>query len=147
DVCGRASNPLRMSHQVPIIPDHWNGFGGGRDATWGNPAFADARTTNNAMHARKYVVADGRGGLRREDDYYYSGRKYPSEIERGEMDSEELTIQHDFEAPTGRDPWRCTINCGPHYRRSTRSDTVDGQVTLAEAEAILKEWGISRLNY
>jgi hypothetical protein len=145
---GHGYNEERRTRHIPIIPDGWNGRGGYREADWGNPDLADPKTTRNPMHARKEIFVDASRGLHREYDYYYSGKEYPSQYKRDSTDREELTIRYDFEAARmGQNPWRCEVNCGPHYRFPPRAGEVCGQVTFEEAEAILKDWGISRLNY
>lgn len=148
DVRGRISNNDRMLRSIPIIPDGWVGSNGVTNISWSNPAFADPTTAQRPMHARKYSYANRAGHLLRETDFYYSGKKYRSEFESDQTDWEELSISYNFEAAhAGKEPWRCVINCGPHYRRATNTSMVDGQVTLEEAEKILDQWGIRRLNY
>jgi hypothetical protein len=143
----RAYNDERRSRRIPIIPSHWTGHGIG-EGHWGNPAFSDPSTTSNPMHARKEVFFESVRNLHREFDYYYSGRKYPSKIKSGSLDWEELTICYDYVAAReGKNPWQCTVSCGPHFPEINRSGKMQGEVTLEEAEAILKEWRISRLNY
>ncbi len=145
-VCGPAANNQRRSHRLPVIPTNWIGSGTDDCANWTNPALADPKTEHLPMHASKYTVADKLGRLTQEFDYYYSGRQYPSLSEPNSMERERLTIEYDFEAErAGNNPWRCDVSCGPHYRSGSNMD--NGQVSLEEAEAILKEWGLSRLNY
>jgi len=145
-VCGPASNNQRQSHRLPVIPATWIESGTSDDANWTNPAFADTKTEYLPMHARKYSVANKQGQLKFEIDYYYSGRKYPSLSEPNSFERERVTIKYDFEAErAGKNPWRCDVSCGPHYQMGSSMD--NGQVSLEEADAILKEWGISRLNY
>ncbi len=145
---GREYNEERKARQVPIIPDDWNGRGGYLEADWANPAKANPKTTENPMHAMKYLSVDPRRNLHQEYDYYYSGKKFPSKSEPDSFVSECLTVRYDYNAArAGKNPWRCDVSCGPHYRDTFRADERSGEVTFEEAEAILKEWGISRLNY
>jgi hypothetical protein len=148
---GRSFNEARKTRKIPIIPEHWKEMGRVRDADWSDahwsdPTLASSEAPSNPMHASKYVVIDAHGNLLQECDCYWSGRKYPSGLEPNRSNPECLTIRYDFGAERmGKNPWRCEISCGPHYRDTPPQ--LAGQVTLDEAEAILKEWGLSRLNY
>jgi hypothetical protein len=95
------------------------------------------------MHSRKELFLDFKSGeLWREDDFYQSGKQcHLMGSDPGQLNPEELTITYNFkEARAGKAPWHCRVNGGSHYASSK-----DGEVTLEEAEAILKEWGLKRL--
>jgi hypothetical protein len=84
--------------------------------------------------------------LHQEYDHYYSGKKYSSKFEQNGLDWESLTIRYDYVAAgEGKNPWQCSISCGPHFPEISQSVKMLGEVTFEEAEAILKEWGIGRL--
>ncbi|MCL2645591.1 MAG: hypothetical protein FWD61_01135 [Phycisphaerales bacterium] len=147
-VYGRASNPDRKVRGLPVIPDTWVERGGGYQADWNNPAHADQRTTHDTMHTYKELLLDKTGNPRQESDYYQSGKQYHGRFNthKDEKSWEEISITYDFQAAKdGKNPWRCSICCGPHEKRP--DGRPDGELTLEEAEAILKEWGLTRLNY
>ena len=142
---GRASNPDRVTRKLPVIPPTWTERGtGGLQADWGNPELADPKTTSNRMHSHKELFIDKSGSPLRETDLYQSGKMYillrPDPDDPNTKEIEILTITYDFEAArAGKSPWYCRVNGGPNARMPL------GEVTLDEAEAMLKEWGVKRL--
>jgi hypothetical protein len=141
----RSFNDNRKLCRVPTIPDSWK-RSATRDGTWTNPAFAKPNMV--AIHASKFIAVDQQGQPFRESDYYYSGRQYQSQFDPSRLDWETITIRYDYRAAQKmRNPWYCTISCGPHFRSATSASVTDGELTLEEAETILKEWGLPRLNY
>lgn len=142
-VYGRAANPDRKARGIPVIPDAWIERRGGDQADWGNPAFADPVTTRNLMHTGKETFLDKSGNPEREYDNYQSGKQYTAiGGDPGELFPETLTINYDFKAAKeGKNPWRGYVNCGPLERVGSGPD-----LTLDQCEAILKEWGLKRLD-
>jgi hypothetical protein len=144
-VYGRASNPDRVKRGLPVIPITWIERGGGPQADWVNPACSNPATTHDPMHSHKDLFIDKSGNPLKETDYYQSGKWYPGLYhdpdDPNSKKLEELYITYDFEAArAGKNPWYCEVNGGPHARMPT------GEVTLDEAEAMLKEWGLKRLD-
>jgi hypothetical protein len=145
-VYGRGSNADRVKRGLPVIPASWIERGGGPQADWNNPDHADARTTNAPMHSYKDTFIDRTSGMPlKETDYYQSGKWYPGlwhdPDDPNDKKLEILSITYDFEAErSGKNPWHCEVNAGPHARMPS------GEVPLDEAEAMLKEWGLKRLD-
>lgn len=146
-VYGRASNPDRLARRLPAIPDRWSEDRQGAFCVWHNPAFSDPQTTNAPMHEHKELCVDRSGRPLEETDYYLSGKwsiplrcwRDPDDPQKKE--EERLIVRYDFEAArTGKDPWHCDVNAGPHAREQSL-----GVVSFQQAEEILKEWGVSRL--
>jgi len=100
-------------------PTHLDRRYGGLQADWGNPDFADARTTRNPMHTYKDVFIDKTGKPLRENDYYQSGKQYHVwGSDPGELDPETLTITYDLGAArAGENPWHCEVIVG-HTKRA-----------------------------
>jgi hypothetical protein len=95
------------------------------------------------MHRYKETSVDKKTGEPLEEtDWYRTGKKFQSRFdEPGVLADEELAITYDFTAArAGKKPWHAKITCGPH---ATEADNPD-KLTLAQAEAILKDWGIPR---
>jgi hypothetical protein len=133
---GREHNDKRKKRLIPIIPDDWHWFG--RLDTWESSQDI-AQTVPH--YASKYMTYDEQG-LHAESDCYYSGKTYPepdSDSGPGAKRRERLDITYDYDAEEeGRYPWTFHIDSGEHSKPPG---------TLEEAEALLKSWGIERLNY
>jgi hypothetical protein len=144
-VYGRASNADRKARGLPIIPPTWIERPCGDQADWNNPDHANVRTARNPMHTYKDLFLDEDGNPRCENDEYQSGKRYHQfATEPGDLSPETMTITYDFRAAReGKNPWSCQVNCGPHDTTPPSAPTL----TLEDAEAILKEWGLKRLNY
>ncbi len=132
---GREHNDERKRHLIPVIPDDWFE----QDDGWWKPSRDIAQTVPH--HCQKYITYDEQG-LHTENDTYYSGKTYPepdSDSGPGAKRRERLDITYDYDAKgEERYPWTFHIDSGERSKPPG---------TLEEAEAILKSWGIERLNY
>jgi hypothetical protein len=135
----REWNEERKSRKLPVIPAKWEFTWGGRTCgRWYNPLCKDPAKTNSRMYRSKGVSWSEKGEILKEVDIYQNDKFYESKSEPGSSYIEMLHITYDYKlAAEGENPWECQIFDGP--RR--------GMHSLEEAEKILKEWGLSRLNY
>jgi len=89
------------------------------------------------------VVFDDNSVHWHEVDRYATGRRFPvpnsGGVFEGNTAPEELVIIFDLDREKkGENPWYC------RWRKDTY---VDQELTLSEAEDLLKTWGVKRLNY
>ncbi|HTV49295.1 MAG TPA: hypothetical protein VMG59_12725 [Phycisphaerae bacterium] len=122
---GPAMNADRMARKLPIIPPGWK-FGRGQDYVyeWINPDYYH-HNMQQPMYFLKRVRVDELGNrISEEDDYIFKEG-------HGEID-----ISYDFQKAANRqNPWTCY------------SEDENKSIKLTEAEAILKKYGLKRLNY
>jgi hypothetical protein len=132
---GPQVNGARKAAGIPVIPPIWQVYADlGSQVDWVNPDFRSGKAEGKPVRAMKQIFSSA-GRVDREIDYYYSGRKYALPGLPEESDWERLQITFDFgRQKQGQIPWECDVSIGPDR----------GEHTLAEAEAILKKWGLSR---
>ena len=136
---GREANADRLARKIPVIPEDWAVTGQLKtQVDWVNPDSQDPRNANRPRHSGKTVFMDPDGTPASEWDYYDSGKEYPGCGSVPETPFyQRMTIVYRYDSSrAGKDPWECDVHCGPEK----------GKYTLAEAEAILREWGLQRID-
>jgi hypothetical protein len=125
------TNPMRIARKLPVIDKKWTSSVSGKDTfRWSSFTF----TGNVAMYAVKNVTYS-EGLPVKEQDTYYGPTKYQTVDANS---NEALYIYYDYKvADAGQNPWRCVLERG--------YETTD--LSLSDAEVLLKSWGLSRLNY
>jgi hypothetical protein len=87
------------------------------------------------LHTGKYVHHP-KGTLSFEEDYYYSGKSYPSHDPDAGLENQRMSIRYSYDLEkAGKDPWQCRVSIGPEEGE---------EYSLKEAEAILTKWGLER---
>jgi hypothetical protein len=128
-------NGQRAQKKIPAIPNDWvnyNTFNNANEAAWRPPGIVDY---SKPYHARKSVRYYG-GTITDEMDVYYSGKSWSMKSADGGTDWESIVVSYSYEdEQKGRDPW----TCGYHGEAGGKD------LTLDEAETMLKSWGINRL--
>jgi len=136
-------NEERKKLGLPIIPDHWKIAGlSSEHVIWSDPERENKLEHRIPFHASKRVDYKS-GTLQRERDRYYGVEDYVDA--NGDLQRERLTITYYYQVDGDDEPrWRIAL-----MQDEKRDGDVfkDGKVTLEEAEEILREWGIERLNY
>jgi len=131
------SNAKRKQIGLPVIAAGWMNYNKGnnaKEAAWRTPD-SHLQTPNHS--GKKVLYESGRWEM--EQDYYYSGKTFPSHDPDGGTESEQVVVSYVFvERPGYPKGWTC------HYNSPT--NWVD-TISLDEAEKILSKWGIKRLNY
>lgn len=152
---GSEFNLERKKIGLPVIPLTWRPSGeanlaiyapttptGTVSVGWNNPV-RFIQEEKKGIHAQK-VVFFRLGEVIAEEDVYYTGENYHLIPDNPETDSapESLIITYYFLEPLKYPPypkkgWNCLLN---------DADNPSGKVlTLREAEAVLRKWGINRL--
>ena len=130
----REQNADRKTRLLPIIEESWaniNNFNNRTLATWNAKYYPDS---GKPGHSGKKVFYKS-GNLEEEEDYYYSGKTFKSRDPDGGTDWESVTIRYSYLRP--QSPWTCIYNS---------KDSAD-EISLDAAEALLRKWGLQRLNY
>ncbi len=138
-------NQDRIKRKLPIVPGNWTVYSALRtQIDWVNPPFQDPvtypGTSGKAMHATKQILLDADGNPDQETDTYYSGKKNHGVDPDSGFLGESISITYNYQSEKNdfvKPLWQCDVSCGPE----------EGEHTIDEAEAILKRWGIQRLNY
>lgn len=133
---GREFNNRRRELGIPIIPDQWIFYRPpDRQIDWVDPLFNKGGPAGNPLRATKTVMLTVSGELDYEYDIFYSGKKYPSAIAGESDDTESMQLKFSYQKlKAGENPWDCHVPTGPDQ----------GSHTLADADAILRKWGLSR---
>jgi hypothetical protein len=136
---GKNLNEQRKARSIPVVPSSWIPRYALYQIDWTNPAFADASTTHKPMHSRKELLLGADGRPTHESDFYESGKQFTSTGgDPGELFWEDLEVSYDYgTAANGGNPWTFHVNCGPLQ--------VSRIWSLDKAEALLKSWGVARL--
>ena len=129
---GAGHNNVRKEKKLPIVKPDWKVYQSLRTETsWSSPYSCDG----TPGHAGKKVFCV-KGAVLQEEDYYYSGKTFvPSWDPDASKVSEMVTIHYDY-AKTNS-PWTCS-----HVTSNGLT-----HLSLAEAEDVLRSWGLERLNY
>ena len=138
---GKEYNPERRKVGVPVIPDDWKLDSVLRDeARWVNPDRIEKRDRHIPVHWSKYLNYRT-GTLLSETDIYYGKNTYTNS--EGTY-LEKLLITYHYQVDNY--DYKKTIGWSIVLYNATMSGF--GQdISLEEAEAVLKEWGIQRLDY
>ena len=130
-------NAERKEIGLPVIAEGWENYNkgnNGSEAAWRTPS---ASETSPNHHGKKVLYESGQWEL--EQDYYYSGKTFPSLDPDGGTDWEEVIVSYAFVPRSGYPKgWMC------HYNGPTNWMT---EISLEGADSILSSWGIARLNY
>ena len=131
---GPEHNPQRVTRGIPRVPANWHaGYRVFHDRTaWVNPVFSKGQwDERSSIYATKDVVYDATHILQ-EEDRFYSGKKFRDPADGGLL-HEQMVVTYSYVAEQqGQPTWTSCVLNGPH----------DGNRTLAEAQRILREWGI-----
>jgi hypothetical protein len=136
---GVEHNAERIKRELPVILPQWENYNVGNNASeaaWRMASYDF--DSGRAEHFGKKVGYPS-GALDWEEDYYYSGRKFDSSIIDPDSGTawERITVHYDYHASDS--PWQCSVISDRHGGMK--------QITLEEAEAILRSWGLKRLNH
>ena len=131
------SNAKRKVIGLPLILNGWENYNkefNDREAAWRIPSDND----RVPRHSGKKVLYES-GSWALEQDYYYSGKTFPSLDPDAGTESEEVVVSYAFLVRSGYPlGWTC------HYHGPTNFMTT---ISLKDAESILSSWGLTRLNY
>ncbi len=139
---GQEYNEERKKLELPILPDHWKVVGLSREhVIWIDPDEVNKLKHRIPFHASKKVDYKS-GTLRWEKDRYYGTEDYVDV--NGDFQREFLSITYYYQVDGDNEPrW------GVYFGQGLEKIDVFNppRYSLEEAEQILKEWGIKRLNY
>ena len=133
-----ARNPLREQRDIPIIPTNWVVRADRSAVAWDNPDFTSGKS--GPLHQYKFLLFTGidSGTILAETDHYESGKRW-DHLDAGTLD-EYLDITYSFDLERrGSPPWTAEL-------RRFRSGAAE-QISLEQAEQVLKSWGIERLRF
>jgi len=131
---GAPMNEMRQRHGIPIIPTDWVQHS--NPLSWVNPT-ADA--SKFVGHDTKTVIANN-GQLDYESDGYTLSKTYPDrnpKAPKGSVRHQRVEIRYYYKDGNRKTPWECR-----YFNEDGRHE-----ISLKEAERILKKDGIPRLNY
>lgn len=138
---GPEYNAERMKIGLPILPENWKLIYSGPDgAVWLNPE-ADAKYEARIPFHRTKRVGYENGVLISEGDSYYGSKDYTN------VDGtfrEFVGITYHFRIGKNDRPGQ---HLGWDAIRADATAPYGEYISLEEAEAILKAWGLQRLNY
>lgn len=127
---GVMANTMREQVGLPLLPTNWVLYGGfhRRVLTWFNPDGRALLAKGQPSHASKEVEVVG-DKIVSETDTYWSGKMVTADEQKVE---EAMVVTYSFDlAKQGKSPWSCFMPCG------------GGTFSKAQADEILKKWGIS----
>jgi hypothetical protein len=137
---GVPRNNIRKKVGLPVIGNTWDFANNGISEDHGYCSFYNPNRSNLehvpvSIHRSKEIALTADKGLTESDTYYSTNI-----IKTVDGDfNQTLRITYSFNlANEGQNPWSCSIFQDPKGK---------GKYTLAEAETILKRWGLTRLNY
>lgn len=114
-------------------------------ASWTNVAYTSAYETTRPIHRYKMIHLN-KGDLEFEVDFFLSGKKWSQPtFESGSEFPEYLMITYYYDTTNYNNttmagkccaPWHCVYENSP----------LEKQITIDEADSILKSWGIDRLH-
>jgi len=137
---GPEYNAERMKVGLPVLPENWKLVDSGPDgAAWLNPEANAKERSRIPVHSEKHVRYEN-GILISEGDSYYGSQDYTN------IDGtyrEFIGITYHFKVSRNDRLQKLGWT-------ATRCDAVEPyckDISLEEAEAILKAWGLQRLNY
>jgi len=133
-----ARNPLREQKNIPVIPGNWVVRADRSAVAWDNPDFTSGK--GGPLHHYKFLrfTDIDSGTILAETDHYESGKRW-DDLDAGTLhECLDITYSFDLERQ-GSPPWAAEL-------RRLRSSGPE-QISLAEAEQVLKSWGIERLEF
>jgi hypothetical protein len=129
-------NSMREQKGIPVVPPNWIVREDRSAVAWDNPAFKNG--SNTPMHQYKFLIFDNPGDsgvIVAETDHYATGKTWV-DADAGTMhEYVRITYRFDLERQ-GQPPWEA---------ESLQSGSGPRKIALVQAEQILHEWGIERL--
>ena len=139
---GKEYNEERKKVGLPIIPDNWelsSVLTG--ESVWANPERVEKKNKNIPVHWRKRLNYRT-GTLISETDTYYGKEDFP---DQDGTSREHLYITYNYQVDDYDYKKRADWSASLYNRETVASGDFD--ISLEEAEKILKDWGIERLSY
>lgn len=132
---GAGLNELREKHGIPIVPPQWEASFTGTHYRFRNAAADDPAVFSRPIHLVEAVSVDDDGNLVNETDTYLAAASETYlNYERVRV-RKAVRIRFSYAAlEEGRAPWGAWVELS--------EDEDNKQVSLADAEAILVEWGL-----
>jgi hypothetical protein len=133
---GPPMNSLREQRKIPLIPSNWMVRDDRSAVAWDNPDFRNGKKV--PMHQYKFLIFTqiDSGTLLEETDHYGSGKSWV-DSDAGTLD-EYVRVTYSFDLEKrGKPPW--TVQISEFHSRPREG-------TVAEADEILKKWGIDRFD-
>ena len=135
---GPEYNAERMRVGLPILPENWKLVYSGTDgAGWLNPEADAKERARIPVHSEKNVHYEG-GVLTSEGDVYYGSKDYTY---FDGTDRESVAISYHFKIGKNDLPQQ---QLGWSATKFDATDPTGRDISLEEAEAILKAWGLQR---
>lgn len=133
---GKEFNQERVAANIPILPDNWEASGSNslKSMKWYNPDLDNLLEAHIPFHASKYIQLEY-GALKLEQDIYYGSEdvRWDDSTQR-----ESISITVFYEG---------IVSGFDHVELKreifiTNNSSFMGEISLEEAEGILKSWGI-----
>lgn len=129
-------NSLREKRSIPVIPSDWVVRADRSAVAWDNPDFDNGKKVPMRQYKFLTFTDLDSGTILEETDHYESGKNWVDQV-AGTM-NEYVRITYSFELERkGKNPWKAEA--------LLKAGFMPKDITLSEAEEILKGWGINRL--